>query len=60
MKNNFNIPKNYNNSNNRCNGNICNIGNYYKNTIHSLYCVESFLNDFSNYYKYVKLYKLLK
>lgn len=31
-----------------------------ENTINSLFDVEYFLNNFSSYYKYVKLFKLLK
>ena len=31
-----------------------------ENTCASLLCVESFLNEFSRGYKYIKLYKILK
>lgn len=33
---------------------------YKDNTIKSLYDVEHFLNNFQHYFKYFKLYKLLK
>lgn len=35
-------------------------GKYKNNTINSLLEVECFLNDFSRFSKYMKLYKLLK
>ncbi len=31
-----------------------------KNTINSLYDVEHFLNNFQHYFKYFKLYKIMK
>jgi hypothetical protein len=37
-----------------------NIQQYKKNTIHSLIETEQFLNNLQNFYKYIKLYKLLK
>ncbi len=33
---------------------------YKKNTINSLYDVEYFLNNFQHYFKYFKLYKIMK
>lgn len=60
MRNNFNNFNNLHASKNRCNNTINSFSGYYKNTIDSLYCVGSFLDNFSNYYKYVRLYKLLK
>ncbi len=33
---------------------------YKKNTINSLHDVEHFLNNFQHYFKYFKLYKILK
>lgn len=37
-----------------------NFKNFKKNTITSLNDVEHFLNDFHSFWKYVKLYKILK
>ncbi|MNU01480.1 hypothetical protein D3C72_2449000 [compost metagenome] len=64
MNRNFNNYdfKNTDNSNERCCGKnecFC-ISKYCKNTVNSLYCVESFLNNFTNYYKYVRLYNILR
>ena len=33
---------------------------YKNNTINSLYDVECFLNNFQHYFKYFKLYKIIK
>jgi len=33
---------------------------YKKNTINSLHDVESFLNNFHHYFKYLKIYKIIK
>ncbi len=33
---------------------------YKKNAINSLYDVEHFLNNFQHYFKYFKLYKIMK
>ena len=37
-----------------------NFNNFKKDTITSLNDVEQFLNDFQSFWKYVKLYKILK
>ena len=54
------LEKNNQNNRGEKNSPLKKINLYKKNTINSLHDVEYFLNNFQHYFKYFKLYKIMK